>query len=91
MTTSGWAIKVSYADPDGTPHSRLLGNYYFLHICTVPGGPFGGYETAVFRTRQLARDAARQAGRGYDHATAVRVDVSVVERLWLERDSDFDD
>ena len=67
---------------------NFLNKFYFgfgHHAC------FDGYMTAVFRTRQQAREAARIAGRGYDHAIAVRVDVSVVERLWLERNADLDD
>lgn len=81
MTTSGWAIKASYTGGDGVVYSNLLNKFYFgfgHHAC------FDGYQTAVFRTRQLAREAARVAGRGYDHATAVKVLVHVVEPLILE-------
>ena len=78
MTTSGWAIKVSYTESPKSrwPRTRLLGKCYFAHSVTEP---FAGYETAVFRTRQQAREAARRAGVGYDHATAVRVSVLVQE------------
>ena len=82
MTTSGWAIKVSYTDVDKTVVSGLLGRHYFAKGrcsgCTGPNG-LSGYRTAVFQTRQQARDAALVAGKGYDHATAVRVHVTVRE------------
>ena len=84
MTTSGWAIKVSYADVGETVVTSLLGRHYFARGrcsgCTGPNG-LSGYRTAVFQTRRQARDAARVAGKGYDRATAVRVDVTVAESL----------
>lgn len=80
MTTSGWAIKASYTDDNGVKHASLLGKHYFsFQNRLVPH--FDGYQTAVFRTRQLAREAARRAGRGYDHATAVKVLVLVTGGL----------
>jgi len=78
MTTSGWAIKYTYTDVDGTTRTGLLGKHYFVHAMSAP---FGGYQTAVFRTRQQARTAARVAGGGYDRATAVRVLVQVTEEM----------
>ena len=74
MTTSGWAIKVSHTDVGGVIVTRLLGRHYFANCLS-------GYRTAVFQTRQQARDAARVAGKGYDRAVAVRVDVTVAESL----------
>jgi hypothetical protein len=78
MSTTGWAIKTVWTDPiTRQVHTGFLGKHYFY-----PGLPphhFDGYLTAVFATRELAREASRVAGTGYDHATAVRVEVSVVE------------
>ncbi|KKL23973.1 hypothetical protein LCGC14_2419980, partial [marine sediment metagenome] len=42
MTTTGWAIKVSYTDPDGVKCTRLLSKYYFALSITEP---FAGYNT----------------------------------------------
>lgn len=84
MTTSGWAIQYAYTDADRTIRMGLLGTHYFVgDHCTGCAAPdaLGGYRTAVFKTRQLAREAARVAGRGYDRATAVKVNVTVTEEL----------
>ncbi len=75
MTASGWAIKYTYS-VDGVFVTGLLSRHYFNR--KLPRA-CDGYQIAVFRTRQQAREAARVAGRGYDHATAVRVYVTVKE------------
>ncbi len=78
MTTSGWAIKVSYADVDRNVRTFLLTRLYFGRAAP---DSLDGYQTAVFLTRRQAREAARIAGRGYDRATAVKVNVTVAEEL----------
>ncbi len=73
--TTGWAIKYSYHTVGGAVRTGLLWKCYF----GFSPDHLAGYRAAVFETRQLARDAAESAGQGYDRATAVRVEVSVVE------------
>lgn len=88
MTTSGWAIKYTYTDVDRTVVTGFLGTHYFVgEHCSGCGAPdsLSGYRTAVFKTRQLAREAARVAGRGYDHATAVKVYVTVFEQYQMPK------
>ena len=80
MTTSGWAIKWTWTDDIGVVRTGLLDRIYFHNPHGVVGH-LEGYQTAVFRTRQRARDAALVAGKGYDHATAVKVNVTVAEEL----------
>ncbi len=80
MTTSGWAIKWTWTDDIGVVRTGLLDRIYFHNPLGIVEH-LDGYQTAVFCTRQLARDAALIAGRGYDHATAVRVYVTVREPL----------
>ncbi|KKK81543.1 hypothetical protein LCGC14_2812370 [marine sediment metagenome] len=76
--STGWAIKTASKHPlTGKASSGFLGEHYFIRR---PPLYFGGYHVAVFRTRQQARDAADRVASGYDHATAVRVEVSVVEQ-----------
>ena len=81
MTTSGWAIKYTYTNADGAVRTGLIHRLYFGRVPPA----LCGYQVAVFPTRQLAREAARVAGRGYDRATAVRVRVTVEEPATVSR------
>ena len=74
--TFAWAIRFFYTDPDRTVRTGFLSRLYFS---VPPRIGADGYGVATFQTRQQARDAAKSAGRGYDRATAVRVEVSVME------------
>jgi hypothetical protein len=55
--TRGWGIFETRQDIDGKVYTCLLGRYCYGH--QPPPPQFDGYTTAVFRTRQEARDALK--------------------------------
>lgn len=66
-----WAILHDYYDIDGSHRPYLLGYGYFgwdrpTHL--------GGYKTATFETRKIARATAKKFGKNY---RAVHVKVKV--------------
>ena len=78
-TSSAWGVKFTYTDVDGSVRTGLFGKYAFPFLPTRHPVQLGGYRTAVFQTRQQAREACykfRECGL-YDRVSAVRVVVTV--------------
>jgi hypothetical protein len=85
-THTAWAIKIKWADKSW---ERALGSdaffcgvYYFAwHNSIILPQFFGGCTTAIFKTRETAREHCRLIRNKNNNAQVVKVSIEITEML----------
>lgn len=72
-STHGWAIHSR--SPEG--HGLIGKNWWFCGFRQIHGDGVSGYQTAVFRTRKMARNALPSVKKSFPKAAVVKVFVDI--------------
>ena len=79
-STYAWAIRRVYTDIDGSTYTSLIGRYWWFGECPEIMPQHAGCPTALFKTRQAARDHLIFVRNGTTKASAIKVLLTVAEQ-----------